>query len=469
MQRKYFLLIFASVFIVGNISAALLSNVLPADRPYPIILILCDLPLIALAVVMQRRHLWTVAVTAFVLGQSGFGAKELFRPRQSGYFTCDGPATVVGVVSDIGVSSSGKPFAEIELEAERTILYAIPENISPAVGDTLTAEVLARRVADFTPGFDYVTHMARKGVFYTCIPLSSNRRIQENGPEPSITLRPCRHLPLHLLPAVLRCRLSRHIDTIFPENDQADVRALIKALAYGYQDEVSSDVTEAFRRSGAMHLLALSGMHLVLIYSILSSILSLFLRSPRALKIRSIALILILWSYTIFTGCGISILRAMIMITIYEAGALAGRSKHHLNSLALSAIIIAVADPYAPSGLSFQLSYSAMLAIFLIQPVVSGVIRLRSKLLRSFWEACTMAVSCSALTAPVIYLHFGTFAQFSLLVNILCSPITSLAMVLTPLSLLTQSVEWIPWDIIDRSLEWSVRLLVYINGIVASM
>ncbi len=465
MWRKYFLLIFALLFITGNFSAALLSKVLPAHCPFPILLIMCDLLLIALSLVLHRRVRWCIAITAFALGQSGFAAKELLRQRESRFFDSDGPAEIEGTVTDLGISGSGRPYAEIDLGAESTILYALPADMRPSIGDTVKAYVLARKVTDFTPDFDYVTHMARRGVFYTCIPL----RAYEDACGCSMELRHCSRLPLRLLPAASRQRLSRHIDNIFPEESQSDVRALTKALSYGYQDEVSPEVLEAFRRSGAMHLLALSGMHLVLIYHILSTILSLVSRSPGASRFRSAAVIPALWAYTIFTGCGVSILRATIMITIYEAGAIAGRNRHHLNSLALSGIIITLADPYAPSGLSFQLSYSAMLAIFLIQPAASRIIRIRNRVLQSLWEACTMAVCCSALTSPIIYLNFGTFAHFSLLVNILCSPVTSLAMVLAPLSFLTQSIGQTPWDIIDRMLEWCIGALVYINETIASI
>ncbi len=458
MRRKYFLLVFALIFIAGNLSAAHLIKILPARSPYPIFLIMCNLSLIALCFAIFRRHTWSIFLAAFAMGQSGFLLEETFRPKQSAYFRNEGRTRIEGIIVGTGLSNSMRTFAEIDLGCEHTILYAIPDSVQLSIGDTISANVLSRKVADFSNKFDYVTYMARRGIFHTCIPCKD-----------SIGISPCRQIPVKSLPASLRQKLSAHIDNIFPNEGQAQTRALIKALSYGYQDEVSQEILDAFRNSGAMHLLALSGMHLILIYNILSSILSLFLRSPKALIVRSTILMLMLWSYTLFTGCGISILRAMIMISIYETGLIADRSKNPANALSLSAIAISLGDPYAPEGLSFQLSFCAMLAIFFIYPIICKTMNINNKPLQKIWEACVMAVSCSALTSPIIYVHFGTFAHFSLIVNILCAPITSFAMILVPISLLSQNIDCFPCEVIDRILQWSIELFIHINTIIASI
>lgn len=130
-------------------------------------------------------------------------------------------------------------------------------------------------------------------------------------------------------------------------------------------------------------------MHLGLLYSILSWLLRVFGNSLAARRIKSVFIILTLWSFTVFTGCGVSILRAAVMFTIYEAGAFAGRARSGINSMSLSAIAITVADPDAPSGISFQLSYAAMTAIFLIYPHLQSLIQVRRKLLKNITVICS--------------------------------------------------------------------------------
>ena len=272
----------------------------------------------------------------------------------------------------------------------------------------LAAGVGCSRVENFTPDFDYRRWMERQGVFYTCFFWYNS----------SIDIRPCTSSPpLRFVPARMRERFSSAVDRAMPSEEMAGTRAVVKALAYGYQDEIPSETEETFRQSGAIHLLALSGMHLGLLYGVLTHLLAFAGNSPAVRRARSLLIILVLWAFTIFTGCGVSILRAAVMFSIYEAGALLGRSRSGLDSMALSAIIIAIADPDAPSGLSFQLSYAAMTAIFLIYPHLRAI------------------VACQITTAPIIYLHFGTFAFFSLLANLLCTPLVSIAMALIPAAL----------------------------------
>ena len=100
--------------------------------------------------------------------------------------------------------------------------------------------------------------------------------------------------------------------------------------------------------------------------------------------------------------------------------------------MALSAIIITIADPDAPSGLSFQLSYAAMTAIFLIYPHLRAIVPVRTRISGNIIDICAMTVACQITTAPVIFLHFKTFAFFSLLANLLCTPLISVAMILIP-------------------------------------
>ena len=293
-------------------------------------------------------------------------------------------------------------------------------------GDTvLAAGVGCSRVENFTPDFDYRRWMERQGIFYTCF-FRNNSRLE---------IRPCASPPLRFLPARMRERFSSAVDRAMPSEEMAETRAVVKALAYGYQDEIPSETEETFRQSGAIHLLALSGMHLGLLYGVLTHLLAFAGNSPAVRRTRSVLIILVLWAFTIFTGCGVSILRAAVMFSIYEAGALLGRARSGVDSMALSAIIITVADPDAPSGLSFQLSYAAMTAIFLIYPHLRAIVPTRGKVLGNIVDVCAMTVACQITTAPIIYLHFGTFAFFSLLANLLCTPLVSIAMALIPAAL----------------------------------
>ena len=275
--------------------------------------------------------------------------------------------------------------------------------------------------------------MGDRGIFYTCF----------CGKYSTINVITNASYPLRVLPARLRWRFSAAVDAALPSDGMAQTRAVVKALAYGYQDEIPAEIEESFRQSGAIHLLALSGMHLGLLYGLLLKLLAFTGNSPAARRVRSIIIILALWAFTIFTGCGVSILRAAVMFSIYEAGALAGRRRNGLNALSLSAIIIF--------------------------PYLRGIVTVRNKALGKIADACAMTIACQATTAPIIMLHFGTFAFFSLLANLLCAPIVSVAMLLIPAVLIIQDTANAILGLPSRILETAIDVFIRINATISNL
>ena len=144
--------------------------------------------------------------------------------------------------------------------------------------------------------------------------------------------------------------------------------ALIKALLTGERSGLSSEIKSAFRDSGASHILALSGLHLGIIYGILSKLLSILGNSPVMRILRSILIILICGIYTLATGAGDSLVRALIFISLREIAKAASRY-HGLGQILLASLIIQlVIDPLAVRSVGFQLSYAAMAGIAFIYP-----------------------------------------------------------------------------------------------------
>lgn len=463
MRRELYLFAAALLFVSGNLTAGYICEHTagPDSQATAATIFLICIPAAAIAMAASRRYPSVRLLLFLPLGAAGIAANIFFRPGPEISVLHESRSTAfAGIITGGGISSTGRPFMEVELEQEKTIIYNIPEDIRWMPGDTLNATGLrCSRVDNFSQDFDYRLWMEKQMVFYTC---SCNGNSE-------LTVIPAATLPVRNLPARLRKEFSETVDRVIPGEDMADTRAVVKALAYGYQDEIPQEIEDSFRQSGAIHLLALSGMHLGLLYSILSWLLRVFGNSLAARRIKSVFIILTLWSFTVFTGCGVSILRAAVMFTIYEAGAFAGRARSGINSMSLSAIAITVADPDAPSGISFQLSYAAMTAIFLIYPHLQSLIQVRRKLLKNITDICSMTVACQITTAPIIYLHFGTFAFFSLLANLLCSPLITVAMVLIPC---TMAAPWFGEDT-ARTITWAISSLIKtfidINAVISNL
>jgi len=219
-----------------------------------------------------------------------------------------------------------------------------------------------------------------------------------------------------------------------------DEIGVLKALSIGDKSGLSRQVKKNFRASGATHLLALSGLHVGVIYKLIGYMLIILGGAPWAKRIRSLITLTFLWWFAVTTGLSPSIFRAVLMITIYETGTLIGRRSDGLNSLAASAIIITLMDPRAPMELSFQMSFCACLSIFTIFPYLNAMMVTRIKPLQFIWDSATLAISCQMTTGVIAWLKFGTFPKYFIISNLLTVPLVAVIMWLMAAAILTSNL-----------------------------
>jgi len=184
-------------------------------------------------------------------------------------------------------------------------------------------------------------------------------------------------------------------------NLEPPVAALLSALLLGRREELQHSLYQQFRYSGSLHLLALSGLHLGILYFFLSLLLR-FLRDRRARGLAASALLL---GYVFLVGWRPSLERAVVMLLMASLGYVLDRELDPLNLLCLAASILLVMHPYYAFDLSFQLSFVSLLGILLLGPYLY---RLWQPYLPKVigWP---LAISLSAQigTAPLVLFHFG--------------------------------------------------------------
>jgi len=196
---------------------------------------------------------------------------------------------------------------------------------------------------------------------------------------------------------------------------------------HGSSPLATASVTAAFRASGASHLLALSGLHLGVLYLILSRLFSLFGNSPALRWIRSVVLVLLCGGYTWMTGGSPSLVRAFLFVLIAETLRHFPGRRHGLTTvLSIALTLQLLFAPRVVSSLGFQLSYLAMAGIALVYPQLRGWYpgSGRANPFRWMWNSAALSVSCQVFTAPLVALRFGTFAPYFLLTNLLALPLT---------------------------------------------
>ena len=342
--------------------------------------------------------------------------------------------------------------------------------------------LLQRRIHDFHPSFIYsLIAVAALG----CGAFSAATAI-------SMSDMPLSGLEIH-------CRrfglaMQRLIDTIPFDSDNTN--SLTKALLTGERADLSDEIKNAFRESGASHILALSGLHLGIIYGILSKSLAILGNSKKMRILRSAMIICMCGIYTLSTGAGDSLVRALIFIMLREIAESTCRY-HGLGQILLVSLIIQlVLDPLAIRSVSFQLSYAAMAGIAFIYPWLQGfweraavfrvdttaqsrqiarfkwllrpVTGMVDKVMKWCWNTVALSIACQITTAPLAYMYFGTFPLYFMLTNLLTLPLTGLLIPTALTTICLHALGYCPAFLIHAT-EWMASTLVRILEVISTM
>jgi len=224
-----------------------------------------------------------------------------------------------------------------------------------------------------------------------------------------------------------RCKsaFSNWLGGMLPAGDELSV---LQALSIGEKGSLSRDLKAAYRGSGAMHLLALSGLHVGLIYALLVQLFRPLGGFRPARLFRSVCILGALWAYAVITGLSASISRAVLMITVYESSMFLSGDRDGLAALSGSALLLMILRPEIPRDLGFQLSYTAVLSILLFHPWMKNRLQTRSRLLSRIWELLSVSLCCQATCGVLAWWYFGSFPSYFLLTAILAIPLATLAL-----------------------------------------
>lgn len=218
--------------------------------------------------------------------------------------------------------------------------------------------------------------------------------------------------------------LLDYIDSLpFPSGDTP---GMLKALLVGDRSGLSGDVVSDFRASGASHILALSGLHLGIICTFLSKSLSILGNTFPARRVRCLLVIAASAFYAVYTGAGPSIVRAALFISFYEAASLHPERRASPVSVYCTSLLVQLSiSPLVIGTAGFQLSYLAMLGIYLLFPILRGWYPEGGfpDPVRRIWVSMALSLSCQAFTAPLVWKRFRSFPQAFLLTNLLALPI----------------------------------------------
>jgi len=200
---------------------------------------------------------------------------------------------------------------------------------------------------------------------------------------------------------------------------------LAEALLIGYKDDLDQSLVQSYTNTGVVHIIAISGLHLGLIYWLLGIIFK-FLKIHRSTRWLYPTLIIAdLWLFSLLAGGQPSILRSAVMFTCIVIGENLSKRTSIYNTMALSAFILLCINPYWLWDVGFQLSYSAVLSIIIFMKPIYNWFYIKNKALDAIWKLNAVTISAQLLTIPVSIYHFHQFPAYFLFTNLLAVPLSS--------------------------------------------
>lgn len=211
------------------------------------------------------------------------------------------------------------------------------------------------------------------------------------------------------LRSYLKQELSRKVNT--------EQYELATALSLGDKSLLSRERSSAFANAGAMHVLAVSGLHVGILLGIIQWI---CFRTPflRKKSLSIVISIIAIWSFAFLTGLSPSVFRAALMFSILAVGQLFGMKFFSINSLLISALFLLIIDPFYLYDMGFQLSYLAMLGITFFYNSIRNLVDFRYKLFNWLWSGTALGIAAQIGTIPISLYYFHQFPNYFLITNI---------------------------------------------------
>jgi len=254
--------------------------------------------------------------------------------------------------------------------------------------------------------------------------------------------------------------------TILRNNIKGDKElGLAEALLIGYKDDLDQALVQSYTNTGVVHIIAISGLHLGLIYWLLVQLFKPLQKRKKIRWLRPVLIITGLWLFSLLAGAQPSVLRSALMFTCIVFGENLAKKTSIYNTMALSAFVLLCCNPYWLWDVGFQLSYAAVLSIIIFMRPVYNWFYLKNKILDNIWKLNAVSIAAQILTVPLSIYHFHQFPNYFLLTNFVAVPLSSIIVLGEILLCL---VSFIPAAalLVGKLLEWFIWLMnTYIERI----
>ncbi len=339
-----------------------------------------------------------------------------------------------------------------ELRNKKSVLFVNKRNGAIKKGDILLikTEIKPIKNKNNPGGFNAELYWKSKGV-YSMGFVSAESFLWIDNQKPNI---------LYSASSKVKSSIKNHLSKYLKK----EYLGVSIAVLFGDKSIISEETTNSFSNAGAMHLLAVSGLHIGIIYMMLINFFSIFSKYISRNKALAIS-VLVLWAYALITGFSPSVTRAVFMFSMLGIAKSTSKPYNSFNVLFLTAFVLLLINPLYLFDIGFQLSYLAMLGIYLFYKPFVSLFNFKNSFLNWIWKGSILGVSAQLMTLPLTLYYFNSFPNYFILTNL---GIMLLSGALLSLLMILLSIKY--WPLLSRAISVLVAgvlfvLLYYIKWI----
>lgn len=221
----------------------------------------------------------------------------------------------------------------------------------------------------------------------------------------------------------LRKKVIGILQKVIPDPRQQGVA---EALLIGYRNDLDKSLVQAYSNTGVVHIIAISGLHIGMIFILMSRILSYFKRIKGYRFFRPLIIILVLWTFTFLAGAVASVLRSAVMFTFIVIGESFDRKTNTLNTLAAAAFALFIFNPFLVWDAGSQLSFAAVAGIVSFMTPINKWFYFENKIVKNIWTLMSVTIAAQIFTLPLILYYFHQFPVFFLITNLFVVPFSGI-------------------------------------------
>lgn len=383
------------------------------------------------------------------------GQARLESPLREGSNSIYGTFKLLGYWDGSDFHSSNR-FSFIIYASKDTLI----ESLKPGAEIIFEGEIRPHQHSINPHQFDYATYLERQGIGGSVF-IGNKYRILNEEPTTWRIEKTFQSLQLKCIEIFKHSKIGQK------------ERSVLNALVLGYRSELSPKTKGEFADAGVVHVLAVSGLHVGIIYIVFQWLLIKSFGS-RFAYLQFVILLVLIWFYAGVTGFSPSVLRASTMFSFIAFGSAGGRKGNTYNMLAASVILLLIINPLIIREVGFQLSYLAVIGIVFFHDVFKQLFWSRYWLIQRAWELLVVSVSAQIATVALSIYYFGQFPNYFFLSNLLVIPLATFSLYSGLLLLIFHSVPFVGVllemvaDLIVSALTLTVNFFSSLPGSVTS-